>query len=249
MVINKKSISKVVVFALAVSVFCSTLSTAKGQNVIYSSFGYNANYAWLKDMNFILDRYNETRTWLDDEMGDMHYLGGLGGSIGFNLSGLFMDMGFHTKYSIKHSKGDPGTGLAQRDFRFKMNTYTFGIGVASPKKGNLVMSSGLSLDLGFYKTSTRLGTPEEIKEKDFAEIQSDIFMGSSFFVQYFITGKRRSGLGLLLRPYIQLPWFSLELDDVNKTINPNTYLSDPEGLKDLPVTVGIMAAISLYVKD
>ena len=211
------------------------------------SIGYNASFLKPDNFNYVIRRYNQTRSWLSKEMPELKYTDGLFLDMQFCDHNLMLDFNYNRRVSVLSAQGDPGTGsgTVQRDVRFKAGTYGMGIGL------NLTPSPpyigfGFDFDIGGNKMETRVGDPASIKDVDYDEVYAPLTVGSSIWAQVLICGSKSGGLGLMLRPYYHFDFTDHEYSYLNEAINPYTYQNDPESLRDKLNHFGLNVALTLH---
>lgn len=232
---------KKILLAGAIALLFTNFSSA--QSHFYGAFGYNLGFAKYDSLNYIIDRYNETRGYLDKQMDNLTFPNGFCLSIGGSNRAFLYDFSWVGRHRTVSAQGtDASNVLVQRDLKLRMNTFNMGMGVVGGNASKFGL--GLSFDFGSMKIFTRVAPASEIKSEDFQLIQKELMVSSTFFLHILLGGGQ--GAGLLLRPYVQLPYWRVDLWETNATINPNTWASDP-GYQGVRLTsFGVQIMLALY---
>ncbi|NTW33737.1 MAG: hypothetical protein HGB12_14145 [Bacteroidetes bacterium] len=225
-----------------------SINYVNSQSFGYFSGGYNRAYTNLKNLNYVIDRYNETRTWLSSKMENITYLDGISFNSGGGGKKSFFDMSWSNRSVIKIAQGDNGSGMGERELKLRMNSFSFSEGfMIGGIDGFLPIYFGISMDLCQLKVFTRSASLGELKNEEYIVAYKKFLPATSFFLQHIITARaKKGGIGLLLKPYVQIPWYSVDFLNVNSTINPNTYLNDAPELKDWPINYGFVVNLAFW---
>lgn len=211
----------------------------------YIGAGFNLGFPKIDSLNYIIDRYNETRTWLDNELDQIKYTKGLVISTGGVVEGMLFDINWvgRNKTVIAEGIQPINSQPAQRELKFKMNTITFGYGmtIGSPNIG-----LGLTTDIGIIKVLTRVSDPATIKDLEFEQILNQWSVGSTIYLQLILADMSNAGIGIILRPYYQFPWFLTDFVDVNNAINPATSWNDPWQINSRASSFGVQLIAILH---
>jgi hypothetical protein len=237
---------------LVLTVALFSLTTAFSQSHFYTSFGYNLGYANLKGLNFVVDRYNATRTppidttWISfDEMENFHFPNGFCASLGGSSGKLMYDLTWVGRHMTRKAGGVQPNGVTGiREFKWRMNTFNFGLGVALGQSLTSRVNIGVSIDLGNEKVFTRINQDGVyVNGEDFQEVQKNLIVGSTLFMQIILSPKNVLG-GFFIRPYIQLPYFKTSYYNTNAQVDVN-----PVALEDVESNswnVGVQLQIGLF---
>jgi hypothetical protein len=212
---------KTVLICLLVFVF----SGIKAQ--VYFGFGYNLGFAKMKGLNAIVDNYNNTRSWLDNEMGYFKKPNGFVVNMGmYGNSGGFVELTWVGRNQTNFASGvAPATNInGQRDLKLRMNTVNMGFGFDFLYDEAIGFGIGGSIDFGKFKIMTRVADFDKIDQAEYADIIDEILIGSTIFAQFKIGSP---ALKLQIRPYYTFNWFETDITDVNETINSFTAGNDP----------------------
>jgi len=218
--------------------FCGVISSAQAQSYNYFAIGYNASMLSSDGLNYVVDRYNETRTYLDVTMPHPQYFDGLAVRFGASPGVILADFGF-TGQSCKVSASgvDVTATEVQRDLKDKWNTYDVGLGFNLLKRDNAIIALGANFGINSEKIYTRVDAPENIKDQDFELVQKTFKVGIAPFLQFMILGD--NGSGLLLRPYYAWSPMPTDYAALNAAINPATYANDPETIEGTLTGFGV----------
>lgn len=213
------------------------------QGYDYFGIGYNMAFLQSEGLDFVTNRYNETRPYLYDQMDEPRYFDGLSIRGGLARNAFLVDFGYTQQSCVVSAEGIDATGVAiQRDLKNKWNTLdvAFGVNVGDGEKGAFAL--GVNFGLNSEKSLTRSDTPDNIGKANFAQVQKQFKVGISPFVQLILAGE--GGAGVLIRPYYAWSPVTTDYSELNAYINPYTAVGDPNpldgDLKGLGVTVLIV---------
>lgn len=178
-----------------------SFAVAFSQSHGYFSFGYNVGYAQLGGLNYVTDRYNETRTWLTEEMNSFNLPNGFCVSLGGSTRRVMFDLTWVGRHMTRSASGiQPSNGkTGQREIKWRFNTFNFGLGVALGKTKYSRFNIGVSFDFGNEKTFTRFGENGVFNPDEFQEIEKQLQLGSTVFMQIIVSPGIPAAL--FIRPY------------------------------------------------
>lgn len=219
---------KKIAILLIACVMCIGHISAQGYD--YLGLGYNMGFLRSEGLDFVVDRYNETRPYLNDQMEQPRYFDGFAihGGVGRGL--LLLNLGYTQQSSKVSAEGTDATATTvQRDLKNKWNTFDLGIGLNIADGDRGAFGLGVNMGLNSEKALTRTGAPDDIGKEKFEEVQKQFKVGFSPFVQIILTGD--SGTGLLIRPYYAWSPMTTDYTELNAAINPATAAGDPTPLE------------------
>lgn len=201
--------------------------TTKAQ-IFGFGFGYNLSFLNADSINFIIDRYNDTRSYLDVEMKHMNIFKGpsftIQGSGGSGKVGLFFDIGRDWTRARAFAQTDTFGPLEHRDVRIKLDAWHIGFGL-SFRGGPVVLSPGISIDIGTEKAETRVGPADQVKKQDWSTVIADNNVYAALFCQVLL-GPRDGFVRLSLQPYYRFAVSDQQFWPLNEAINPATWFTD-----------------------
>jgi len=213
-------------------------------------FGYNVGTHIKTDgIDFVIDRYNNTRPDLIKQMNKPKYFHGFNYSIELIREKFLIDCEWVGRKSSLYSEiENPIIGITTRDIKFKVNSIHLGIGYKigrDKKQKGFYAGSDL-----VFATSKQLTSVQKsfwiigVTQEGSAKIKSDINIGISPFI-YFV-GKHFSN-----KLYLQLLFLDQSYQNLNRTINPNSWaLDNPSSSKGKIHSIGISTRFLLFkVKD
>ncbi len=198
-------------------------------------------------LNYVVGRYNETRTWLTKPMGNFTFPNGFCASLGGSSRKLMYDITWVGRHMTRNGGGvQPINGMyGERELKWRMNSFNVGFGVALGQTRKLRVNLGLSFDFGYERVFTRVGENGVFNPAEFEEIQKNLLVGSSIFVQIILSTENLPG-GIFIRPYVQFPYLKTDIYRVNEWINPTTYFNDPVDNDTYSWNTGVQLAIGLF---
>lgn len=193
-----------------------------------TEIGYQTHFMQSEGADFVVDRYNETRSFLTEEMRRFSYLDGLtfGSGIAFGVNAPFVEMGINFRGQTRFSEGTVSGVDFRRELRMKNHTFFLGLGLLLGND-NFIIIPGVRGEIGKLKYRTRIDETDNIKSADWDEIHNEFSSYLSFYLKIPI------GL-VVIEPYYSLDLIGEDvqfgLEDVNEAINPNTFQNDPDPL-------------------
>lgn len=221
---------QIINFKNSFQIFAFILLFSNGTKVAAQDFflnyeiGYNMHFMKPEGANFVVNRYNETRNFLDNEMDEFNNLDGftMGIGMGLNRFGYF-EVGFNGRGKTRFARGNVSGQNFQRDLRVRNNGVYFGAGYPIGE-GSLRIIPGIRADLSFLKVHTKIGNPDAIDDIEWDEIYDGTIIHGVFVCKFMIGA-------IAIEPYYTLELFpdTIEygFEYVNEAINPNTYQNDP----------------------
>jgi len=200
--------------------------TGKTQGYSYGGLGYNASYLKSEGLDFVIDRYNETRPYLTTIMPYNRYYDGITAHFGGAANYFAYDIGFTYRSSVVSASGIDGSGIeVQRDLKNKWNTWDFSMGINLGNSDTKALTIGINTALDSEKTLTRSDTPDKIGVANFAKVNSAFKIGFEPYIQLILATEE--GFGILLKPYYSWTPVKTDYSELNQYINPYTYINDP----------------------
>lgn len=229
-------------------------SSAKAQGFrLAGGIGGNYSIGNYEGLNFVIDRYNETRqgqsgaATVTRPMKNIKNLIGISWQLGLMLD-VSENLSFYTginrvgRYATTYAEAtDINNNTGRRDVRFTSNSMNFELALGKRARFGYLMFGG-SLDLFTAKAHTR------INSNDYNEVMSDFNLGFSFFVDASIFITPRFAIGL--KPYLQTGLLKTDFIDLNRAINRATYINDDfEAQESSPLNVGAQVFIRIFTLD
>lgn len=218
----------------------------------FFTIGYNAGVPLrLDSLNYVLDRYNETRSYLTSPMEHINYLDGLTFSVGGGLGGpFFWGLGYTGGKQVRFAEGKDISGdFNRREIKVTARSFDMDLGLAlvdeSDIKGALYL--GGTLNVGVFNIKSRLGLESEIKDMEWVKINNynSLFFTSGVFLRLVIPNP-----GFFIQPYYLFTpgdFFQNDMTDLNGILNSNTYQNDPSPLHTKNNMFGVKVGFGLII--
>lgn len=219
------------IFLIAIA-FMLAMPAAFSQTFhLLGGLGFNASRGSYRGLNFVLDRYNQTRQGqagaakVNAQMGNINLQTGIGWQFGLLVlpdedEGLLLYTGINrigragsTYATVTNING----GSDRRDVRFTANSVNFELGLGGRYDYYMGMVGG-SLDLITTKAYTK------INGGDYKNVMKDDAIGLSFFIDFSVSVSEYVAVGI--KPYWQMVIIETDFTDLNRAINPATYSRD-----------------------
>jgi hypothetical protein len=211
---------------LLLILLCVITTSSKAQ-LFGFGLGYSFNFISPDSFNYVIDRYNETRTWLDVPMENLVVTRGISINVEGKTGALFYDMGYNWQRARTYGQGTAPASqtLGRRDLRLKMDTYHVSIG-GGYSGAVLSLLAGVSVELGNVVAQTRVGTPEEVSGLKWENAVKEFNVYFTPLAQILV-GPSEKFVRLGIEPYYRLAPMQVDFFALNQAINPDTYTNDP----------------------
>ena len=196
----------------------------------YITGGYTFNFPNASSVNFIIDRYNNTRNYLTKKMDNINTLSGTDFSAGAILdldeSAMLIEGGVTFKNSgTKYAEGTVSGENFQRDFKVYNFLVDIGFGYLFNYNKPLDYGIGMFVDFGSFTYDTRIYKTNETPP-DYTDISPANSSALSFTPVAFLNINLNDHFGISVRPYYFAQILSMDLTDVHTALNPNTWQND-----------------------
>lgn len=206
-------------FLAALFLCFSSSSFSQTMNI---GIGYNiGTHTKVGGLDYVVGRYNDTRSWLSNKMGKPGFFRGMSYSMDYYYRNSLMTFEWVGRKSDMTASGVSSNGDFTRDYRFKMNSWNFGLGSKMNKKsgakGNYL---GMDFCMIILKNYTRVyKTGDHIP--DYEQISDwDLSLGISPFIQHV-------GSRFTTKIYYQISFLKNDYWESNRVINSATWSADP----------------------
>lgn len=233
---------------LAVLLFGGTVKSQTKLKV-YAGLGLNTSYMPLDSLNWIIDQYNERQPNIEKSLGNIHTPLGINGQLGVVFNRLIIDLSYTGRMlGVKSRENEQANGTYfVRQLRFRANTFDIGFGVRLAESENAMFSMGASVDFGAVKVFTRYARNDQVGTIPInSPVMNELTLGNTVYAQGLINIGLNNPLYLYFRPYFQWAWNKNDFQPVNRTLNNQTYLDDPQFILGLPYNVGLKIGIAFY---
>jgi hypothetical protein len=189
------------------------------------AIGFTAALPKWSALNHIIERYNASRPWLDNELNEIHYLPGITFSMGVHQWDARVSMDVFkfsfTRQTVKAKENDQ-----TRHLRVKYSTFSIIGGQFYPVlKNNFRMGLGAyPVELNYFKVKGKTSTENkwETYYTDTRFFGLTNLASSTFHLDLDL--KLNDDAHLKARLYYQWCWFKdEEILPINRELNPNTY--------------------------
>ncbi len=208
----------------------SSVFAQRPENRMYMAGGFNYQLASGGPLDYVIDRYNQTRDYLTDEMDKVDHMSGAAFSFGFGMGEdvdfLLFEIGLTIGGSGSLSAEGPVNGVQQvRDLKVKSFLINTGFAYLIQTEQKFEYGIGLFVDYGGFNVRTRTYTAGQ-NAPDFKDVgdQNNTLVGltPTIFLDYNFS----ETFGLTLRPFYRYQIYENDMSYVSKEINPNTYNND-----------------------
>lgn len=237
-----------------VAVFISSSSLLSQNLRVIGGVGANFSRGNLKGLNFVLNRYNETRQGAAGQanvtraMQDIKSLSGLSLQLGFHAefeSGFILATGFSRvgrRGSTYAEVTDINNRAGRRDVRYTANSFNIELATGFSLFGSGYFLIGGSTDFFNVKSYTKLN------DNDYEEVMSDLSLGLSLFTDLSIFLNEYLALGV--KPYYQIGVLKNDFTPLNRAINRATYTNDDfEDVWSSPSNIGLQLMLRFHISS
>lgn len=216
---------------------------------LYGGFGLALGFGPHTGTNHVIDRYNETRDYLDKPMGHMVAGTGFFIPVGIVLDRFQFDLTWLNQVHYAGAQGVDASGEeVRRQLRMGQNSLGIGLGYALVRGRGVQGIFGASVDFGSLFYRTRVAPPEDIAQTPKDKVLRRGLIEATIYGQALLRLTDGVGPAALVRPFIRVPLGSVDLDPLNESLNPNTWQSDPSR-REWPFAIGVAVAIAVAAGD
>lgn len=213
------ALHKLVIRTAAVALALMIGQSAWGQVNVFVSGGYQGNYMQLKPLNFVINRFNDTRTDLSQPMGNIEFLNGPGISLGIG-GGNMAAIGHYKRYDkVQQGSWREGGNKLTTSLKLEANDYGIAFG-AVPGIGNSI-TFGMGLEITFLDLTISAETPHA---EGYEVVEQYLKLGFAPYAQLFLG--LTDHLYIYLKPSYTLDSRFSDFYAVNEAINPATFQMD-----------------------
>ncbi len=181
--------------------------------------GYSAQYTQANTLNTLIDQYNDERPWLEDRLDQLNTLQGLNLGLRYRTPRVAVELGWVNNFSTFSASGtDPNTNaLSERELRIRLRTYYLAL-------ENTFGKFGYGLSFGVNHAIIRT---EKTGRSDAFNVMEPFNTSSRIFVSYTIDAG--PFLFFSIRPYISIPWTSLDFTPLAEELELESFDADQQG--------------------
>lgn len=212
--------------ALTLALCIMLTAQLRAQDFFYAGIGYNISFYQSEGLDFVIDRYNETRPYLTTTMPYARHFDGITMHIGGATNSFIYDFGYTQRACTVTALGVDISGEeVRRDVKSKWNTYDIGLGVSLGNSDKFAFMLGVNTGINSEKADSRSAVSDNIGVARYTTVVKKFKVGFEPFVQLLLTSD--NGLGILFKPYYTWTPTETNYADLNAYINPFTYTADP----------------------
>ena len=192
------------------------------------SVGYTISLVSPEGLDRVLDRYNEERPWLVNEMGDVDWLNGYSIGLRYKVDRIAFDFKWENQINRSSANGtNPDTNSEfEQTLFFRISSFGFGL--------ESFLSDKISVHGNFEFNRFRVRTDiTDVTER--FEVHNDWSTGSTFSIGYNFIGNEL--VRVSLRPFLTVGWENHSLDMLDRNINPD--VSPVDGLQEEFLNFGL----------
>jgi hypothetical protein len=198
------------------------ISTVNFGQGMFLEGGFGMQFTKPDGLNYVVDRYNETRPYLTEEMKQFNNLDGFN----YGFLGVFDAFAFEAVYTHRSQTRsaigiDASNQEVEQRLRAVMNGVGFGCGYGVSEDGYSLLF-GTRLNTSLLKIRTKADAVDTVGDKDWDDIHEelhfDLDLNIKLILKYFI-----------IEPYYSFNLFQSinNMQEVNEAINPSTFQDDP----------------------
>lgn len=232
---SKKYLMRIVTFFLFVLSF-----TIVHSQIGYVFYGYNVSTYRLDGINAVINNYNETRPWLEEEMKEFHYLDGFSLSFGLGAKPIFVETGYNFRSQKRSVSGTDLYGNEDtRQIKVKNGAFNISFGLAGifgSRMENL-LAFGVRTDIGALKVKTRVFGDSGPKEKMEDIGYTNVTAQSGPMLRY---SRDIGGVAMSFAVYYTWSLLKYNYRRLDEQLNYTEYWEDPPQFNLRPNCFGFM---------
>ncbi len=196
---------------------------------MYMAGGFNYQFATAPPLDFIIDRYNDTRDYLTDDLDKLNHMSGAAFSYGFGMGEdvdfLLFEIGLTIGGSGPLTSEGIVNGVKQkRDLKVSSYYINTGFAYLIQTEQKFEYGIGMFIDYGGFRVRTRTYNSGQAEPdfRDLGDVNTLVGLTPTVFLDYNFS----ETFGITLRPYYRFQFYDNDLQYVNKELNPNTWQND-----------------------
>ncbi|MFK8102702.1 MAG: hypothetical protein AB8G15_09260 [Saprospiraceae bacterium] len=188
--------------------------------------GYEMSYQDIEVTNQILQTYNEQKPWLDNSFDDIHFFQSLILGLRYRWEFVGLDLTWQKGFNRKKAEGISPFDDAnfKQVIGFSFDRYSVGY-------ENYYQNLGIGASLDYNRYTAKSTINNDSKNRLF----KDQNFSSIFHISY--TFSNNSAIKFMLKPYVQIPWTKIKLDDLAEGLNQER---SQEDLTENTTSYGLM---------
>lgn len=207
----------------------SVTHAQRPEDKTYMAGGFNYQLASAAPLDYIIDRFNQTRTNLIDEMDKVNHMSGAVFAFGFGWGEdekfILLEMGLTLggSGSLSSERLENGV-LKKQDLKVTSFLINTGFAYLIQTEKKFEYGAGLFIDYGGFRVRTRTYNSNQTAPdfKDIGESNTLVGLTPTIFLDYNFS----ETFGLSFRPFYRYQLYDNDLQYVNKELNPNTWQND-----------------------
>jgi hypothetical protein len=203
----------------------NTDSTFKHERY-FTSFGYGFSIPRYKVLNTVIDNYNNTRPNLARRMPHITDSHGFDISIGSMGKGYLLEYGYSQRVRNTYGVDSIFGYTEQRNIRVANYIMTMGISTRLFTKNRFTLYAGGDITGGFEVLSSGKSNSTDAYKQPLKHISTNFILGISASMQLHYRLDKAGRFGVLAKPYFFGEFLECYYGDLNKAINPLTYLNN-----------------------
>lgn len=207
---------------LGIAFLFVTSMTSFGQGMFLEG-GYGMQFTKPDGLNYVVDRYNETRPYLTEEMKHFNNLNGFNYGFLAVVGNIAFEAVYVHRSQNRSAVGVDGTNQeVERQLRAALNGVGFGLGYGVAED-NFGLLFGTRLNTSALKIRTKVGAVDEVKSEDWEDIHNQLHFDLDLNIKLLLGY-------VIIEPYYTFQLFPSinNMAEVNEAINPNTFQNDSE---------------------
>lgn len=209
----------------------------------------NQSLLRMDSLDFVIDQYNDTRTYLDREMRDLANPSGVTIQYGVFTGRLLVEIGYTAQKRKTYAQGiDPSGQEVRRDLRLRQNAFEAGLGyrVFGGEWGGI--TPGVKASAGTFSVSTRVAPVDELKEEKYESLVREFNPTAMAYLQIMLGSIHSSNLKLMFTPYYQWGFKQVDMAPVHLAINPASATGDQIPLPVQSTAFGVKLQVAFFAQ-
>ena len=220
--------TRITIVAIMLLITSSTFAQ-RPENRMYMAGGFNYQFAMAPPLDYIIDRFNDTRIYPTESMDKLNHMSGAAFAFGFGLGEdeefILLEMGLTLggSGSLSSERLENGV-LKKQDLKVTSFLINTGFAYLLQTEQKFEYGIGLFIDYGGFRVRTRTYNSNQTAPdfKDIGESNTLVGLTPTIFFDYNFS----ETFGLTLRPFYRFQFYDNDLQYVNKELNPNTWQND-----------------------
>ncbi len=202
-------------------------STPNRHERFFTTFGYGVSIPKYNSLNYVIGRYNGTRPDIIKKMQGITALTGFNISAGSTNDNYILEFSYSQRGAKTQGIDSQQGYTVTRDIAVRSNLLGAGLSTKVYQTTRFKFYLGGSINFGYQNFYSRTYRSIDVEKPAMAKVGSgDLQLGISVAPQVHFLLEKTGRIRLVAKPYLFFEFLEAYYGDLNKAINPLTYVQD-----------------------